>query len=122
MRSSVLVVDDHEGFRSEARAVLEGDGFTVVGEAATAADAIEAASVLQPAVVVLDVGLPDESGLDVVGRIRGRSPGSVIVLVSGRRAQEYGSRVGDSGADAFVEKARLMPGTLPDLLEHLRAG
>lgn len=122
MGSSVLVVDDHEGFRTEARAVLEGDGFTVVGEAATAAAAIDAAAALQPAIVVLDVGLPDASGLDIVERIRGCSPSSLIVLVSGRQAREYGARIADARADAFVEKARLMPGSLPELLGHLRAG
>jgi two-component system, chemotaxis family, chemotaxis protein CheY len=119
MGSSVLVVDDHEGFRTEARAVLEGDGFEVVGEAGTAADAIAAADVLKPGVVVLDIGLPDESGLDIVGRLRSRSPGSVIVLVSGRRARDYGDRVARSGADAFLEKALLVPGTMPSLLGRL---
>lgn len=114
------MVDDHEGFRTEARAVLEADGFAVVGEASTAAGAVAAAADLQPAVVVLDVGLPDESGLEVVGRIRAGSPASVIVLVSGRRVRDYGDRVARSGADAFLEKASLVPGGLPSLLERLR--
>jgi DNA-binding NarL/FixJ family response regulator len=120
MRSTVLVVDDHDGFRTEARAVLEGDGFVVVGEAATAAEALAAAAELRPGVVVLDVGLPDESGLDVVGRIRDRSPDAVIVLVSGRRARDYGGRVALSGADAFIEKASLGPGALASLLDRVR--
>jgi DNA-binding NarL/FixJ family response regulator len=119
MGSSVLVVDDHEGFRTEARAVLEGDGFEVVGEAGNAADAIAAADALKPGVVVLDIGLPDGSGLDIVGRIRSLSPASVIVLVSGRRAQDFGDRVVRSGADAFLEKALLVPGTMPSLLGRL---
>ena len=120
MNSSVLVVDDHEGFRSEARAVLEGDGFAVVGEAATAAEALSIAAELQPGVVVLDIGLPDESGLEIVDRIRDRSPASVIVLVSGRTARDYGDRLVRAGADAFLEKASLVPGGLRAVLEQMR--
>ena len=122
MRSTVIVVDDHDGFRTEARAVLEGDGFVVVGEAATAAEALAAVAELQPTVVVLDVGLPDESGLDVVGRIRDRSPDTVVVLVSGRQARDYGGRVARSGADAFIEKAFLGPGALASLLDRVNPG
>lgn len=119
MRPSVLVVDDHDGFRAEARAMFEGEGFEVVGEAADGAGALVAAARLRPGIVVLDVGLPDASGLDLVSGIRHGSPGSVVVLVSGRREREYGDRVARSGADAFVEKAQLVPGTLAALLARL---
>ena len=70
MRPSVLVVDDHEGFRAEARAMFEGEGFEVVGEAADGTGALAAVARLRPGIVVLDVGLPDASGLDLVDGIR----------------------------------------------------
>lgn len=120
MGPSVLVVDDHASFRSEARALLEADGLNVVGEAADAAGALEEAARLQPDVVLLDIGLPDGSGLDIVGPLRDRAPGALVVLVSGRREAEYGRRVATSGADAFVEKIRLTPGAIPTLLAEIR--
>lgn len=116
MRRSVLLVDDHPGFRGEARRLLEGDGFDVIGEAADAATAMSEVTRLQPSVIVLDVGLPDASGLDIVGGLRDRSAGAIVVLVSGRQEAEYGGSVARSGADAFVEKARLSPGVMTDLL------
>jgi len=116
MGRSVLVVDDHRRFRAEARQLLEDDGFDVVGEAEDAAGALREATRLQPDLVLLDVGLPDGSGLDVVTPLRHVSPGSFVVLVSGRREDEYGDRVARSGADAFVEKTRLAPGVLGTLL------
>ncbi len=117
MRRSALVVDDHRGFRAEARELLEGDGFEVVGETGDAAGAVREAGRLRPDLVVLDIGLPDASGLDVVVPIRAASPTSLVVLVSGRPAGDYGDRVEASGADAFVEKAWLAPGVLSALLE-----
>jgi DNA-binding NarL/FixJ family response regulator len=119
MRQSVLVVDDHDGFRSEARAILEGDGIDVVGEAACGAAAVAETARLRPSLVLLDVGLPDASGIELVGRMRELSPGAIVVLISGRRESEYGDRVASSGADAFLEKNRLAPGVIPTLLAGL---
>jgi DNA-binding NarL/FixJ family response regulator len=119
MRQSVLVVDDHDGIRSEARAMLESDGIDVVGEAASGVDAIAETARLRPSVILLDVGLPDASGLDLVESMRDLSPGVVVVLISGRRESEYGDRVARSGANAFLEKTRLVPGVIPALLARV---
>jgi DNA-binding NarL/FixJ family response regulator len=116
-RPTVLVVDDHVGFRAEARALLELDGLDVVAEAGTATAALTLAGRLLPAVVLLDVGLPDGNGFELVRAIRERSPGVVVLLVSGRTEQDYGGRVAHAGADAFVEKAALLPGVIPALLD-----
>ncbi len=116
MGRSVLVVDDHLGFRAEARQLLEGDGFDVIGEAGDGAGAVREALRLQPDLVVLDIGLPDGSGLDLVRPLRDIAPGTCVVLVSGRREDEYGGRVARSGADAFIEKMRLAPGVLRGLM------
>src|SRR4249920_1240423 len=59
MAWTVLIVDDHPGFRGFARRLLEADGFTVVGEAGDGGSAVEAAARLRPALVLLDVMLPD---------------------------------------------------------------
>ena len=122
MSRSVLVVDDHGGFRAEARRLLEDDGFDVVGEAADAAGALREAARLQPDLVLLDVGLPDGSGLEMVAPLRLVSPGSLVVLVSGRGADEYGDRVARSGADAFIEKMALSPGVVDGLVSGRGVG
>jgi DNA-binding NarL/FixJ family response regulator len=121
-RPTVLVVDDHVGFRAELSALLGLDGLEVVAEAGTAAAALALAKQLRPAVVLLDVGLPDGDGIELVPNLRQWSPGTVVVLVSGRREQDYGGRVAGSGADAFVEKAALVPGVIPALLDRVARG
>ena len=63
--TSVLIVDDHPSFRASARALLQAEGFEVVGEAADGAEALRAAEELHPDVVLLDVQLPDTDGFDV---------------------------------------------------------
>jgi CheY-like chemotaxis protein len=62
LRPRILIVDDHDGFRTVARTLLEDDGFEVVGEVADGAGAIAAASTLRPGIVLLDVHLPDVDG------------------------------------------------------------
>jgi DNA-binding NarL/FixJ family response regulator len=107
MRPSVLVVDDHPGFRSTARALLESDGLTVVGEAGDGAGALEAAIRLRPLVVLLDVHLPDADGFAVCSRLAALSPAPVVVLTSGRPMSDLRSRLGGSRAAGFVPKDEL---------------
>jgi DNA-binding NarL/FixJ family response regulator len=118
---SVLLVDDHAGFRSEARAMLEAEGFDVIGEAASGAAAVDEASRLRPDIVLLDIGLPDGSGLDVVGRVRAAAPRTLIVLISSRSAGDYGARLSAAGADGFLDKTELTSNTLLEVLAG-RAG
>jgi len=67
----VLIVDDHESFRRLATRVLAASGFAVIGEAVDGASALRQAARLRPDVVLLDVMLPDRSGLEVA---RGSRP------------------------------------------------
>jgi DNA-binding NarL/FixJ family response regulator len=69
MRPTVLIVDDHAAFRASARALLQAEGFDVVGEAADGAGAVEAVAVLRPEVVLLDIQLPDLDGLAVAEQL-----------------------------------------------------
>ena len=66
MARTVLIVDDHPSFRATARALLEADGFTVVGEARDGLEALSLEEELHPEIVLLDVQLPD------LDRVRGR--------------------------------------------------
>jgi DNA-binding NarL/FixJ family response regulator len=112
MSVRVLIVDDHAGFRREARATLEAAGWLVVGEAGTVATAVAEAAVLRPDVVVLDIGLPDGSGIDAAQEIARASPGCRIVLVSVRPAADYGERLRSSHVAGFLSKTELTPATL----------
>ena len=109
---SLLIVDDHPGFRSMARAMLQADGFDVVGEAADGREAIRIARALRPDIVLLDVQLPDTDGFAVARGLLGDARAPRVVLISTRDAADYGQRVAASGAIAFIEKARLSGGTL----------
>ena len=69
--TTVLIVDDHRDFRAFARALLEAGGFEVVGEAIDGASALVAARALKPALVLLDVQLPDIDGFAVCEQLTG---------------------------------------------------
>lgn len=105
---AILIVDDHDGFRTFARGMLEAAGFTVA-EAATGAEATEAARIVRPGLVLLDIGLPDFDGFEVARRLAAvageRAP--VIVLTSTREARDYGGRIAASAADGFLPKDQL---------------
>ena len=113
---TVLIVDDHPSFRGTARALLEAEGFDVVGEAEDGAAAIEAARRLQPEVVLLDVQLPDIDGFEVAERLSADGVEAAVVLTSSRDAAEFGGLVERSGARGFVPKAELSAAALIALL------
>ena len=115
--TTVLIVDDHPSFRGTARALLESEGFEVVGEAADGASAIEAATSLRPDVVLLDIYLPDLDGFQVAAELAKNGAAPAIVLISSRDAQDFGPLVKQSGARGFIPKAELSGATLSALLE-----
>lgn len=113
----VLVVDDHEGFRVVARALLEADGLQVVAEAINGATAVEAAEEHEPDLVLLDVHLPDLDGFEV-SRLLARLPTPpVVVLTSSRPIGDLHRRVAESPAAGFVAKDRLSGAALSTLIE-----
>jgi DNA-binding NarL/FixJ family response regulator len=107
MRPTLLIVDDHAGFRALARRLLGSGGFEVVGEAGDGRAAVTAARELRPDVVLLDIQLPDIDGFEVLARLRDRSVGPAVVLTSTRDRADYGERVDRSGASGFIPKAEL---------------
>ena len=103
MAATVLIVDDHAAFRSLARAVLEADGFDVVGEASDGAAALAAARALAPEIVLLDVALPDMDGFAVCQEIRRFSDVPIIMLTVRDRESDI-VRGLQLGADDYVAK------------------
>jgi DNA-binding NarL/FixJ family response regulator len=113
---TVLIVDDHAGFRSLARALLDAEGFAVVGEAEDGATAIAAVEALRPAVVLLDIQLPDLDGFEVAERISLLSDAPAVVLVSTRSAGAYGPRLETAAARGFIPKTSLSGAALAALV------
>jgi DNA-binding NarL/FixJ family response regulator len=104
---TVLIVDDHADFRAFARTLLEAGGFEVVGEARDGASALSAARRLKPALVLLDVQLPDIDGFAVCEQLASDVPAPLVVLTSSREASSYRRRLGASSARGFIPKAEL---------------
>ena len=115
VRVTVLIVDDHEGFRASARRLLELDGFDVVGEAADGVSALDLVEELEPELVLLDVGLPDASGFEIAERLADLP--SKVVLVSSRESGDFGKRLRRSASLGFIPKERLSAPALRALLE-----
>ncbi len=116
MAITVLIVDDHPGFRTTARALLEAEGFEVVGEAENGVGALSAARELHPDVILLDVQLPDFDGFEVASRLARNGDGPTIVMVSSRDASDFGPLVAESGAAGFIPKGDLSGAALATLL------
>jgi two-component system KDP operon response regulator KdpE len=111
----VLVIEDEQPIRRFLRAALQGQGWTMV-DADTGRDGIAQASGRVPDLVLLDLGLPDMDGLDVLKRIREWSALPVLVLTArGQDADKV--RALDAGADDYVTK----PFSMPELLARMRA-
>jgi DNA-binding NarL/FixJ family response regulator len=117
MPRTALIVDDHPSFRASARAVLEAEGFEVVGELADGGSVVEAVIALDPDLVLLDVQLPDMSGFDVCAQLdtcNGRT--GEVILVSSRDISDYGDLVEISCACGFVPKGELSGEAIAALL------
>ena len=105
--NTILIIDDHSGFRVQARAILEADGFTVVGEAEDGASGLAASRAIRPDLVLLDIGLPDVEGFDVAEALAVDGPPPFVVLTSSRPASDYGPRLTASRALGFITKDEL---------------
>jgi two-component system KDP operon response regulator KdpE len=111
----VLVVEDEPGIRRILRVLLDAERYRVV-EADTAARADVEARTHKPDLMIVDLGLPDGSGLDVIRRVRTWSPVPIVVL-SARTMEEQKVAALDAGADDYVTK----PFGAPELLARIRA-
>jgi CheY-like chemotaxis protein len=116
MAATVLIVDDHPGFRAAARRLLELEGYVVVGEAEDGMTALVRARELRPEVILLDVQLPDIDGFEVAERLSGDDVMPAVVLTSSREASDYGPCLARTPACGFLPKAELSAAGIADIL------
>ena len=109
----VLVVDDQALFRrAMASVVEETDGFVVVGQSASGEESLEAAAVLRPDLVLMDVNLPGIDGLEATRRMRAGDAPPVVLLLSTYDEDAAEGFVAESGAAAYVTKSAFGPDEL----------
>ncbi len=120
-RHSVLLVDDQETFRDIARGQLAVDEtFLIIGEASDGTGAIQLTEQLHPSVIVMDIQMPDMSGIEAARRILKDDPSVRIVLTSMGDDMEYGPLAREIGACGFIPKRELSPAAVHKLIDdHL---
>jgi two-component system response regulator NreC len=118
LATRLLLVDDHAVVRSGLRMLLSSESdVEIVGEAGTAAEAITAAGTVRPDVILMDIGLPDLSGIEATREIKKRFPKVSIVALTIHEDQEYFFKMLEAGASGYVPK-RAAP---DELLTAIRA-
>jgi DNA-binding NarL/FixJ family response regulator len=118
----VLIVDDHAIVRQGIRQVLEAEpGFTVIGEAGDAEQAVAQAEAGVPDIVVLDVSLPGQSGLEVARRLKRLLPTTMILMLSVYDNTEYVLEAVRAGADGYLLKDS-SPADLRDAIRRVSRG
>jgi DNA-binding NarL/FixJ family response regulator len=121
MRPRIVIVDDDPTFLASVRALLEAEGFDVIGEALNGLDGVAAAAELHPDLVLVDVGLPDIDGFEVAERVADEGGAPPVVLTSIRAARDFGSLIETSRARAFIMKDDISGEALAEFLDA-RAG
>lgn len=111
----MLLVDDHPGFRRMARLLLQSGGYVVIGEAGTAAEAVDTARDLQPDLVLLDVLLPDGNGADVADLLALLPHPPGVVLTSSYEQSVLRPQLEHSPVLGFVPKDKLTVAKLNEL-------
>jgi len=111
-KKTVLLVDDHTLFREGLKGLLkENPGFEVVGEAGTVREACEIANNLRPDIILMDIALPDKTGIEGTRIILGQLPSTKVVVLSMYSKMDYIINALQAGAVGYLVKD-----TTPDML------
>jgi DNA-binding NarL/FixJ family response regulator len=118
----ILIADDHGLVRRGARAILHSRrGWRVVGEAANGREAVEKARELKPDVAVVDIGMPELDGVEVVRQIREAVPDTKVLVLTMHDSDQMVRRALDAGARGYLLKSDLTD-CLPEAVEAIAEG
>lgn len=117
-----LIVDDSPSFLEAARALLEREGLTIAGVASNGAEALRKAESLRPDVILVDISLGDESGLDVARRLHEdeQAGGATVILISTHSPADFGDLIGECPNAGFIPKAELSADAIRTIFESSR--
>ena len=105
--SRIFLVDDHDILRRSLRSLLEREAdFAICGESETAVAAIEAIAAARPDLVLVDVSLPDMSGIELVEKLSSQHPDLPLLMLSGHDTSGYAAQALEAGACGYVLKGR----------------
>jgi DNA-binding NarL/FixJ family response regulator len=115
-----VIVDDSASFLEAASALLQREGISVAGVASTSGEALRRIEALRPDVVLVDVMLGGESGLDLARRLAGTNGGVKVILTSTHGESDLAELIADSPAIGFVPKSRLSAAEVERLVSGSR--
>ena len=122
MSIRLVLVDDHAVVRSGLRILLASEpDVEIVGEAGTGAEALAVARATTPDVVLMDIGLPDRSGIEVTRALKADLPGTAVVALTIHEDEEYFFQMLHAGASGYVPK-RAAPEELLTAVRTAAAG
>lgn len=115
-----LLVDDNDAFLQAASDLLEREGLTVAGVAHATAEALRQVEALRPDIILVDIGLGDESGFDLARRLSRDCPadGATVIMISARSEADYAELIAASPAVGFLAKSELSALRICRLLGH----
>jgi DNA-binding NarL/FixJ family response regulator len=115
-----LIVDDNESFLAASRAVLQGQGVSVVAVAKTVADGLLCAEQLTPDLILVDIDLGEESGFDLVRRLADTNHAVAmgVILISTHPEDDFADLIGESSALGFVSKSDLSKRAIEEVLSR----
>jgi CheY-like chemotaxis protein len=114
-----LLVDDNDAFLESASVLLQREGVTVVGVASNIAEALRQARALRPDVILVDIGLGEESGFDLARLLaQDGQGGGEVILISARAEADYAELIADSPAAGFLVKPDLSAQAISRILDH----
>jgi DNA-binding NarL/FixJ family response regulator len=113
-----LIVDDNAKFLATCRTILHGGELAVVGEATTAAEALQRAEELRPDLMLLDIDLGEDSGFELARRVAARAGDAApkMVLISAHPADDFADLIAESPALGLVSKCELSTAAIADVL------
>jgi two-component system, NarL family, nitrate/nitrite response regulator NarL len=113
-----LLVDDSDAFLETASRLLEGEGLTVAGVASNIAEALQQARALGPDVILVDIGLGDESGFTLARLLARDHLGADVILISAQAEADYAELIAESPAAGFLPKTELSAWRIGQILDQ----